>query len=148
MNNKVKHNISLIEDEDKREIASLVAAALDFKKWNQSALSRRSGVSTGTISKIVNTGEASQVNIFKAFKALDLIRNMEKSKTARSGTCATRNDLLDKAAIVLNHGDRLSQVSLEKAILELYQAMESNPEATDVPLIEPGSGAGQNQKAG
>lgn len=74
MNNKVKENVLLIQDKDKREIASLAIISLDLNGWNQSELSRRSGVTPGTISKIVNTGEVNQVNMLKVFKTLGLIK--------------------------------------------------------------------------
>lgn len=47
-----------------------------------------------------------------------------REETARSGTISPHKELLDKVDFVLIHGDRLSQITLEKAILELYQAMD------------------------
>jgi len=57
-------------------------------------------------------------------------------EVARSGTNNPHGSLLKKAEDILTHGDRLSQISLEKAILELHKAVESsNPDTAEESLI-------------
>jgi transcriptional regulator with XRE-family HTH domain len=71
MKRKYKGNIS--------EKNLFVISRIESKGWSQAELSRRSGISTGTISKFMNGHDMIGKNYDKLLKALNLMNEMEAS---------------------------------------------------------------------